>query len=200
MSDRHFSQNNEQEIILSHFRDRLGSFLDIGAHDGVTFSNTRTLALRGWRGVLVEPAPSVFPSLVRNCEGHPRLIPINAAIVENTTGVRPFWDSNGDCVSTFNDDRKPGWEKIGISFTNTDVHCLSAHDLSRMIQTYWPLISIDVEGNNVPLLRALIDNGFDCEMLCIEHDNRIDEIKKIVPAHTKELLRNAENLILVRPS
>ena len=35
-----YSEHNEQLIIEEFFQGRLGNFLDIGAFDGVNFSNT----------------------------------------------------------------------------------------------------------------------------------------------------------------
>jgi FkbM family methyltransferase len=44
-----------------------GSFLEAGAHDGWTGSNTYTLeAVHGWRGILVEPVPELFRECRRN--------------------------------------------------------------------------------------------------------------------------------------
>lgn len=59
-----YSQNNEQEAILEFFEGKVGGFLDIGAHDGIEFSNTRALALSGWRGMFVEPNPVTFSKLM----------------------------------------------------------------------------------------------------------------------------------------
>jgi len=44
-----------------------GVFVDVGAHDGVTFSNTYFLEKNlGWQGLLVEPIPDVFRKLIEN--------------------------------------------------------------------------------------------------------------------------------------
>jgi len=49
------SQNDEERHILDAFRGRPeGNFLDIGAYDGITLSNTYCLALKGWSGVCAE--------------------------------------------------------------------------------------------------------------------------------------------------
>jgi len=48
-----------------------GSFVDIGAHDGITYSNSWFFEkVRGWKGVAIEPNPAVFKRLVANraCE------------------------------------------------------------------------------------------------------------------------------------
>ena len=64
-----YSQNNEEEVILNYFDGKIGTFLDVGANDGVTLSNTRALAERGWRGVLIEPSPKAFALLKENYKG-----------------------------------------------------------------------------------------------------------------------------------
>ena len=38
-----YSQNQEEKYILKHFKDKQGTFLDLGAYDGKELSNTRAL-------------------------------------------------------------------------------------------------------------------------------------------------------------
>lgn len=46
---------------------REGVFVDIGAHDGVSFSNTYFFEKSlGWKGICVEPIPEVFERLKNN--------------------------------------------------------------------------------------------------------------------------------------
>src|SRR5262249_30227089 len=52
-----YSQNDEESIITGYFGGRAGNLLDIGAYDGVSFSNSRRLIELGWSGALVEPLP-----------------------------------------------------------------------------------------------------------------------------------------------
>lgn len=68
----YYSQcGQDQWILESIFENQpTGFFVDIGAHDGITFSNTLKLEQSGWNGVAFEPNPSVFEKLHanRNCE------------------------------------------------------------------------------------------------------------------------------------
>jgi FkbM family methyltransferase len=44
-----------------------GRFIDIGAHDGLTYSNTWFFEkVRRWQGICIEPNPSVFKRLLAN--------------------------------------------------------------------------------------------------------------------------------------
>ncbi len=65
-----YSQNDEERVILELVGDGKGRFLDIGAFDGVMFSNTRALVERGWCGICVEPNPFTFLKLLKACEEH----------------------------------------------------------------------------------------------------------------------------------
>ena len=44
-----------------------GVFVDVGAHDGVSFSNTLFFERElGWRGLCIEPIPEIFDDLAKN--------------------------------------------------------------------------------------------------------------------------------------
>lgn len=59
---------------------RGGFFIEAGAHDGVTNSNTCLLPEKSWRGLLVEPAPSLYAALKEN---RPDQILANCALVSD---------------------------------------------------------------------------------------------------------------------
>jgi len=43
--------------------------IDVGANDGVVISNSLPFIERGWRGIMIEPAPAVYKKLIAN-HGH----------------------------------------------------------------------------------------------------------------------------------
>src|SRR5688572_15752664 len=95
---KRYSQNNEQDVILKYFGDYVGTFLDLGAYDGINLSNTRALVRKGWGGVMVEASPTVFERLKLNCEVFNRLCLLNFA-VSDKDGVAEFYD-NQNAVAT----------------------------------------------------------------------------------------------------
>lgn len=78
-----YSQYREQDF-LEHYFGNKGVFWDIGAHDGITFSNTRFLYERGWEGYMFEPCARVFRHLSVNCSS-PRLHLFNLGIGSRLT-------------------------------------------------------------------------------------------------------------------
>lgn len=82
-----YSQNGEDGIIEAIF-DSIGTqnkwCLEVGASDGVMFSNTRRLVEQGWNAILIEKDPELFDKLVKNCEKYPQVHLFNEEI--NATG------------------------------------------------------------------------------------------------------------------
>ena len=63
-----FSQDG-QDIFLTQelFKGKTdGIYVDIGANDGVTLSNTKLLEDLGWEGTCIEPIPSSYEKLVKS--------------------------------------------------------------------------------------------------------------------------------------
>jgi hypothetical protein len=65
-----YSQNNQDKIINHLLKKKNGVFLDIGANDGITISNTYYFEKKlNWTGLCIEPIGEVFNILStnRNC-------------------------------------------------------------------------------------------------------------------------------------
>ena len=61
---RYWGLNNLDQKLIAVIGDRPGYFVELGANDGISQSNTKHLEMfHGWRGVLVEPYPGNFIKL-----------------------------------------------------------------------------------------------------------------------------------------
>ena len=71
MSNIYYSQFNQDEIINTLLENKKNAvFIDIGAYDGITFSNSYFFEHNNnWTGICFEPNPVIFKKLaeVRNC-------------------------------------------------------------------------------------------------------------------------------------
>ncbi len=71
--------NDLDRKLLKHVDYRGGVFVEAGANDGISQSNTYFFErMRGWRGVLIEPVPELALACRRN---RPRATVVNAALV-----------------------------------------------------------------------------------------------------------------------
>ncbi len=61
-----FAQNGEDVILARALRPeaRLGTWIDVGAHDPLVDSVTAYFSARGWSGINIEPLPTLFGRLV----------------------------------------------------------------------------------------------------------------------------------------
>lgn len=192
-----YSQSNEERTIVDYFNGRVGAFLDIGAYDGVKFSNTLRLAELGWTGLAIEPDPFACSALIQNYReyGITRVQILNAAVALEP-GIAPFATSFGDGVSTLSEKHQKLWCEIEFA----DIHVCGVtveQVLSRFTQPF-DFVNLDVEGTNIPILRDLPLAA--ASLVCIEHEGRCEEVIELCADQglKRELLRNCENIILAR--
>ena len=69
---KYYSQDGQDKFLVENlFKNKNnGFYVDIGANDGVSLSNTKVLEDIGWEGICVEPLPNSFEKLVdsRKCK------------------------------------------------------------------------------------------------------------------------------------
>ena len=64
LDKEYFGLNELDKKILNYVNSRNGYFVELGANDGITQSNTKHYELyKGWQGVLIEPSPKQFKRL-----------------------------------------------------------------------------------------------------------------------------------------
>src|SRR5258707_7554974 len=96
-----YAQCGEDHIlahIFSCLRILKPRYLDIGAHAPVYLSNTYYFHVRGCRGVLVEPDPTLVPELVRR---RPRDICLNVGVGAVADPGAPFYVMSSALLNTF---------------------------------------------------------------------------------------------------
>lgn len=197
-----YSQNNEQEVILKYFGDKIGTFADIGANDGKTLSNTFALTERGWKGVLVEPSPKAFALLKENYKSYKAYL-YNFALGETNGNVK-FYDcethiNKGDhgLLSTMIESEKKRWTKE--KFNEIEVKCFRWKTfLNRLSIKDFDFISMDIEGMEVSLLKQMDLRG--TSLVCLEWNSKPEfksEFDKLMVGF-KIIYTSPENLIYAR--
>lgn len=189
-----YSQNNEQHYITEFFKDNKdGRFIDIGAYDFRTFSNTLALIEKGWSGVGIEPSPFAFIAAMKTCEQYPQIKLVNAAI-STTPGLVEFAESKGDAIGTTSKSHESVWA-TQVKYQHIYVNTITIREILRVFGEQFDFISLDVEGTNLEILKTLPLQIMNPSLICIEHEGKIDEIKNYCQGY-EELHRNGENIIL----
>jgi len=166
MTHRYYSQYGEDFLLWSVFGDRpTGFFVDVGAFDGVMFSNTLSFEQAGWRGVCVEAHPTYF----EQCrQARPGSICLHAACVGDAAS--PEITFYADELGLFSGvlegreaelTRRYSWLG-GQGFQGFARVQVPAMTLNQILDAHLPartridFVSLDVEGSELDVLR-----GFD---------------------------------------
>jgi FkbM family methyltransferase len=151
---------HELDTKLNAIIDRDGGFfVEAGAHDGFTQSNTYWLEhFRGWRGLLVEP----MPELAREARlSRPAAEVVQCALIARDDPRATLPMRFGDLMSMVDGAREAEWTRAGTMLGWRDERELEvdARSLSSLLDEISApevdLLSLDVEGFEGPALRGL---------------------------------------------
>jgi FkbM family methyltransferase len=201
-----YSQFGEEQLILKFFEERgrkKGRFLDIGAHDGVSCSNTLRLAELGWGGVLVEPSPIAFTKLISTYTDRKDIEFVCAGVARRRELV-PFYEGGGTFVGTFDEAHRKNWEgKQHVHYRKMWTHALTFETLFEALPGPYHFISIDTEGTNIELLDDLVYvMDVECELICVERDAKNQPwLEEIVADYNLKIVAETEaNTLLEVPA
>jgi len=188
-----YSQCGEQPIIVNHFKDLPnGSFLEIGAYDGISYSNTWALVNKGWSGVAFEPDEAAFEKLSFSLSKFP-ITTVKQGVGDHD-GLVGFWDGGCNALSTTVDDHMEMWVKAGAKFKKTQIEMICWDTLIDQHGFDFDLISIDIEGNSVELFEMMpVERFVSLKMIVVEYD-----FKTIKLPGWHSIKRTSLNEILVR--
>ena len=159
------SQNGQDLFaLLANDFKKGGVFIEFGAYDGVIFSNTHLLEREfGWSGILIDPIPAHYESmqLNRDCKL------IHGAVTSGHQDSVLIEELPASDLSKFVKTRKI-FKKI---------HKVKAFTLQEIIDENLALseinfLSIDIEGNDIDILKSLDLSRYKIKAVCIEHNFR----------------------------
>ncbi len=181
------AQFGEDRILWQVFRRRpTGYFIEVGAYDGVTLSNTYFLEQMGWHGLLIEP---ILPLCQKAAAARPRSRVIHAACSkQGSNGTARFTVAqNVPVLSFLQADREhiDRCKREGAELIEIEVPLLTLDDILLnerkgpapfggpwMPNGGWriDLVSIDTEGCELDVLDGFSLERFKPRILVIEND------------------------------
>jgi FkbM family methyltransferase len=175
-SMKDFTQYGEMSLIDTFFGQKNGFFIDIGAADGIKNSNTRHLALRGWRGVFVEPCKHFLNPLKSLYSGNENFDIFEGAVCdfEGKTDFYVYESHHDSQISTISLEQKTGIENGGWfkgKFTETyEVDVITPASLISKfkIPSKVEFVDIDAEASDMKILQSWPWDSIDVELFCIE--------------------------------
>lgn len=204
-----YSQNGEQAVILEYFRHNQGiqnppTFLDLGANDGITLSNTWALACNKWNGVLVDASPKAFERLKTNYRGvkgisvyHLALATYDGKITLQESGEL-ISDKDVALVSSVNQSEVDRF-KGAVRYEPVIVPCFTWKTfLEASPIKEFTMISMDIEGSELDVLPHM--DLSETMLVCIEWNGK-QELRHEYNRHLqgfKIIYTSAENMIYAR--
>lgn len=151
-------------------RRRQGFFVEFGASDGISLSNTWLLEKRmGWKGILAEPARCWHESLTRN-----RTCAIDTDCVWSRSGEQLDFDevSVGEFSTLSRFSKSDGHAEARVDKTSYQVPTVSLNDLLRRhgAPAEPDYLSIDTEGSEFSILKELDFARFNFKVITCEHN------------------------------
>lgn len=192
---------NKKESYAQHGEDRLidlllpsgvTSFIDIGANDGVLFSNTYKFAKMGASGLCVEPSKSSHTKLKLNHLFHHKVKCVNSAISDQNSIV--FLQEAGYEKTLSRVDKKATKNSIRVKCQTFD-KLISRYPKFEEID----LLSIDVEGHEKEIFKGLTNKKFRSKLIVIESDKtQTNELLTLDPLKEyRSIYTNGINTIFV---
>jgi FkbM family methyltransferase len=175
----YYSQFKQDQFVNENFfkNKKDGFFVDIGAHNGITFSNSLFFEKLGWQGICVEPNPEIYKTLIanRNCQCF-------ELAVSDKIGFSSFFQitSDIDMLSGLTEEFteqainriRSEMHKDPKAFNNIRVKTDIFENIVNKT-TKIDFLSLDTEGNELKILKTIDFNKYDIQVISVEN-NKFD--------------------------
>lgn len=179
-----YSQYGQDKFLFENFfkEKNNGFYLDIGAHDGITLSNTYFFEKLGWDGVCFEPIPNVYEKLKTNrkcrtfnCalsdkKGYEKFLVLEG-YTEMLSGIYDNYDKKH--LSRIEDEQR------SMGGTKKIIECQTGIFDDFNFPKHINYISLDVEGSELNILRTINFSKYSIDFMSIEvvhNHNEIDDL------------------------
>ncbi len=176
--DNYKSQAGQDKFVNEiFFHDKKdGFYLDIGAHDGESFSNTYYFDRLGWKGIAIEPLPHLFKKLqqCRSC------VCINACVC-STEGTVPFLHL--DCCDEMLSGMCGTYDERQLAIVMNDIAQFGGE--AKILQlpamrfdtllgkygiTHIDFMSLDTEGSELEILKTIDFSKITIDVITVENN------------------------------
>lgn len=178
MKREYYSQDGQDKFIMETFFpfQMQGTFVDIGANDGIDLSNTYAFEKRGWKGYCIEPLVDVFKKLVVN---RPNSICVNS-IISDKTGQSDFLAVEATSHIKMLSGELKKYDRRHLARINreitthggsTEVIKVKSYRFEDIIEpTTIDYLSIDVEGGEYDIVKSIDFNKYDIKIMSVENN------------------------------
>lgn len=203
----HSQFDQDRYLYQKFFKEkRNGIFVDIGAHDGVTFSNTYFFEkTMGWTGICIEPIPEVF-----ECLKNARDALCIQGCISSHQGTVPFLRIKGDSemlsgiLNNYDPEHLNRVQKELEAYGGSaEIITVLCYDLTTLLLSqglsHIDYMSIDTEGGELEILKSLDFQSIEVEVIDVENNLGTDRFKDFLePLGYKRVIKLGVDEIYAR--
>jgi FkbM family methyltransferase len=201
---QYYSQIDQDKFVhqlFGNLKNRI--FVDIGAHDGISYSNTYFFEKNlDWKGICVEPNPDQFAKLVKN-----RLCACVQACVANFSGKALFQKITGNpghewasglsgLVSKYDNWHLNSFGNFinqNTSCEYIEVDCLPIADiLDQYGIRHIDYLSMDTEGGELEILKSIDYNKYEIVLIDVENNSNDPAIAEFLKTKNFSLIKKIQ--------
>lgn len=177
---RFYSQAGEDMLLSLYYEGKKhkGFYVDVGAHHPYRFSNTAYFYKRGWRGINIEPTPSLFKAFPRR-----RRRDINLNVGIGNGEKLTFYVFNEGALNTFDPEiarsRDGSYDGKYRIIDRIEVQTRTLADiLDKHLPAGTPidLLTIDVEGMDFAVLKSNDWTRYLPQFILVECESELDDL------------------------
>lgn len=170
---RYYAQNGEDVLFWNLFQKMTtpGYFVEIGALDGMRFSNTYLLERKGWSGICVEAHPDFIKDLIEN---RPNSVVIHAAVGRLDLDECDFHANWLGTCSTLDKGLESDFKaRYHYCFDKFETKRVPMKKLSTILDenaapSNFDLLSVDVEGGEMMVLDGMDFGSYSPRVIVME--------------------------------
>ncbi|KQT15502.1 hypothetical protein ASG31_14665 [Chryseobacterium sp. Leaf404] len=169
-----FSQCGEDILVDFIFKNILGkndfTYMDVGAHHPYYLSNTALFYEQGFKGISIEPDPSLFTEIKKQ---RPNEICLNVGVLFDNditeSDVADFYIMSTPTLNTFSKEEAERLHTQG-TYTIVDKKKIQIKHLHKIFDEYFlpDFLSIDVEGLDKEIITSINFEKYRPKVICIE--------------------------------
>jgi len=174
-------QHKQDEFIVNFFNEKTGGvFVDIGAHNGITYSNSYVLEKEfNWKGICIEPMQHQYDELIKirdsknyNCAIFDKEGTTDFLLVKHTT----YPDMLSGIKSELTEQQLAGIDREvkRLNLEEPELIKIQTRNLNNILEEnkFYEIdfLSIDVEGAEYKILDSIDYNKFNIKVIILENN------------------------------
>lgn len=207
-----YSQYGQDRFLEKYLFKKInkGFFVDIGANDGITFSNTYFFEKKGWGGICIEPIENVFINLQKNRSSKCFM----GVVSGEESDFVDFLHISGEAemlsgiLSKCNNDHTKRIEQEVNNKGDKNVIKVKNYNFNNIVGKLGiDYLSIDTEGAELEILKSIDFSKYNIKAITVENNYKDKDINDfllsnnffyVISLGCDDLYVNKESIKMVR--